>query len=95
MRRFRNDWRKPDLLLIDGGLPQVNAVQQVIHHLNLGIPVIGIAKGPERKRNDVICGSTRSLATRGSSAPFPFLLSPKLISIVVTFSSFGISLTNW
>ena len=57
MRRFRNDWRKPDLLLIDGGLPQVHAVEQVIHHLNLGIPVVGIAKGPERKRNDVICGS--------------------------------------
>ncbi len=57
MRRFRNDWRKPDLLLIDGGAPQVNAAQQVIRHLNLGIPVVGIAKGPERKRNDVVCGA--------------------------------------
>lgn len=58
MRRFRNNWRKPDLILIDGGLPQVNAAQQVIRHLNLGIPVVGIAKGPERKRNDVVCGTT-------------------------------------
>lgn len=55
MRRFRNPWRHPDLLLIDGGLPQVNAAETVVHQLNLGLPVIGIAKGPERKRNDLIC----------------------------------------
>lgn len=55
MRRFRNNWRRPDLLLIDGGLPQVHAVETVIHHLGLGIPVVGLAKGAERKRNDVIC----------------------------------------
>ena len=35
----------------------MNAAQQVIRHLNLGIPVVGIAKGPERKRNDVVCGA--------------------------------------
>lgn len=55
MRRFRHAWRKPDLLLIDGGLPQVNAAEAVVHQFELGLPVIGIAKGPERKRNDLIC----------------------------------------
>lgn len=55
MRRFRNAWRHPDLLLIDGGLPQVHAAEQVVHELDLGLPVIGIAKGAERKRNDLIC----------------------------------------
>lgn len=55
MRRFRNTWRKPDLILIDGGLPQVHAAEEVVHELALGLPVIGIAKGPERKRNDLIC----------------------------------------
>jgi excinuclease ABC subunit C len=54
-RRFRNTWRRPDLLLIDGGLPQVHAVEEAVHELGIGIPVIGIAKGPERKRNDLIC----------------------------------------
>lgn len=62
MRRFRNDWRKPDLLLIDGGLPQVHAVERVIHELSLGIPVIGIAKGRERKRNDIVCGAMTNQA---------------------------------
>ena len=55
MRRFRNAWRHPDLLLIDGGLPQVHAAEAVIHELDLGLPVVGIAKGAERKRNDLIC----------------------------------------
>lgn len=55
MRRFRHAWRKPDLILVDGGWPQVRAAEQVIRHLGLGIPIVGIAKGPERKRNDLIC----------------------------------------
>lgn len=56
MRRFRHpEWRKPDLILIDGGLPQVHAAEEVIHHLAIQIPVVGIAKGPERKKNDIIC----------------------------------------
>ncbi|HEU0051320.1 MAG TPA: GIY-YIG nuclease family protein [Patescibacteria group bacterium] len=54
-RRMHCSWRKPDLLLIDGGLGQVRAVESVLTKLNLRIPVIGIAKGPERKRNDLIC----------------------------------------
>lgn len=54
-RRFRNSWRKPDLLLIDGGVGQVQTVIATIHELGIGIPVIGIAKGVERKRNDLIC----------------------------------------
>ncbi len=55
VRRFRNTWRKPDLILIDGGWPQVNAAKAVVQHFELGIPVVGLAKGPERKRDDLIC----------------------------------------
>jgi excinuclease ABC subunit C len=56
MRRLKHrEWRKPDLILIDGGIAQVNAVQDVLHHLHVQIPVVGIVKGPQRKRNDIIC----------------------------------------
>lgn len=56
MRRLKHrEWRKPDLILIDGGLPQVHAAEEVLHHLHIQIPVVGIAKGRERKRNDIIC----------------------------------------
>jgi excinuclease ABC subunit C len=56
MRRLKHrEWRKPDLILIDGGLPQVHAAEQVLHEMNVQIPVVGIAKGAQRKRNDIIC----------------------------------------
>ena len=51
-RRFGNNWSHPDVILVDGGLPQVNAAKNILHKLGLRIPLIGIAKGPERKRND-------------------------------------------
>lgn len=60
-RRLRHtEWQYPDIFLIDGGKPQVNAVQQVMNDFGVTIPVVGIAKGPERKRNDF----TFSIPTR-------------------------------
>ncbi len=40
----------PDLLLIDGGLGQLNAVMEVMRELGIEkeVPVVGIAKGPDR-----------------------------------------------
>lgn len=38
----------PDLLVIDGGKGQLSAVQEVLNNLGLTIPVIAIAKGPDR-----------------------------------------------
>jgi excinuclease ABC subunit C len=45
----------PDLLLIDGGWPQVNAALEVVRQFELGIPVVGLAKGPDRKKDELIC----------------------------------------
>ena len=50
-RRFHHTgegWTFPDLLLIDGGLGQVNAVKEVLTSQNIHIPIVGIAKGEER-----------------------------------------------
>lgn len=48
-RRFQHsEWTFPDLLLIDGGLGQLHAVEAVMKDLNLQIPVVAIAKGPDR-----------------------------------------------
>jgi excinuclease ABC subunit C len=41
---------RPDLLLIDGGRGQVNAVMPVLAELGFAdLPVIGVSKGPDRK----------------------------------------------
>lgn len=58
LRRFRHaEWEYPTAILIDGGLPQVNRAVAVLSRLSIDIPVVGIAKGPERKRNDFMFGS--------------------------------------
>src|SRR3989344_5671613 len=53
-RRFsgrHTDWRTPSLVLVDGGLGQVNAAEKVLSDAGLKIPVVGIAKGAKRKNN--------------------------------------------
>lgn len=53
-RRLKHDWPMPDLILVDGGTAQVNVARAVLKVHNLSIPVIGMVKGPERKRTDII-----------------------------------------
>lgn len=52
-RRFRNDWPKPDLILIDGGKGHLNAALNVIIDYKLNIPAAAVAKGPTRKKLDI------------------------------------------
>lgn len=47
-RRFKNNWLLPDLIVVDGGKPQVRVVQKVLSSLTIDIPLIGIAKRPDR-----------------------------------------------
>lgn len=47
-RRFNNKWRNPDLILVDGGRPQVETVKKTLENLSKNIPVVGIAKHPDR-----------------------------------------------
>jgi len=54
-RRLKHDdWPLPDYFLVDGGKPQVNRAKRVLTAFNLKLPIIGIAKGPTRKKNDFI-----------------------------------------
>ncbi|MCS6939909.1 MAG: excinuclease ABC subunit UvrC [Roseiflexus sp.] len=45
----------PDLILIDGGIGQVNGALQVLRELRFDhIPVVGVVKGPNRDRFDLL-----------------------------------------
>lgn len=62
-RRLKHpDWPLPDLMLIDGGRAQINGVKSVLNEQGLKILVLGIVKGPERKRNDIIGALPAGLA---------------------------------
>jgi len=47
-RRFHNPWPHPSLIVIDGGRPQIRRVIKVLKALDINIPVMGIAKHPDR-----------------------------------------------
>ena len=46
-RRLKHkEWGRPDLFLIDGGRPQLEALRELLEES--GVPYIGIAKGVDR-----------------------------------------------
>lgn len=46
-RLLNENLELPDLIMIDGGIGQVNAVKEILDALNLDIPVVGLAKRDE------------------------------------------------
>lgn len=51
-RRFKNNWPKPNLMVIDGGEMQLRVAIEVLREFNLNIPVVSISKGAKRNKNE-------------------------------------------
>ena len=49
MRRFKNNWAMPDLILLDGGQGHANMASELVIKLGLAVLVVAIAKGKTRK----------------------------------------------
>ena len=47
-------WPLPDLMVIDGGEGQVGRVQELLDAFGFSVPIIGIAKGPDRKQDRLV-----------------------------------------
>ncbi|MFA6973507.1 MAG: GIY-YIG nuclease family protein [Parcubacteria group bacterium] len=56
LRRFKNDWAQPGLILLDGGKGHLNMAQKLLQDLGLVIPTVAVAKGPTRKKLDLYLG---------------------------------------
>ena len=48
----------PDLILVDGGINQINACNDILHTLNLSIKVCGLKKDDKHRTNELIDGDT-------------------------------------
>ena len=48
-RRLKKSWPVPDLMIIDGGRPQIKTIIKVFQENQINIPLLGIAKNPDRK----------------------------------------------
>ena len=44
-RRLKNDWPKPDLIIIDGGKAQLNAAIRTLKKQGLDVPALAVSKG--------------------------------------------------
>jgi len=45
------DLMKPDLIIVDGGLPQINAAKEILNSLSLIIPLVGLVKDDTHSTN--------------------------------------------
>jgi excinuclease ABC subunit C len=62
-------WPLPQIMVIDGGEGQVNAVRRVMEELGVYVPIIGIAKGFDRRQDRLVFDRTdprvSAVANRG------------------------------
>ena len=49
---------KPDLIIVDGGINQINACKEVLEELHVKIKVCGLRKNDHHRTNDLINGDT-------------------------------------
>jgi len=52
--RQLESWSLPDLILVDGGKGQLNVAKKVLEGYDLHIPLVGIAKGFDRKQDELV-----------------------------------------
>ncbi len=67
------DLEKPDLIVMDGGVSQVNVAKEIISSLHLNIPIIGLAKDKTHKTNYIINENLEKLELDKNSNLFLFL----------------------
>lgn len=53
IRRFQNNWEKPNLIVLDGGAGHLNMARKILRTFHLDIPIMAVAKGPKRKKLDL------------------------------------------
>lgn len=52
-RRFKNNWPRPDIILLDGGAGHLSAARRILKNYKIEIPLMAVAKGPSRKKLDI------------------------------------------
>ncbi|MFW6285183.1 MAG: helix-hairpin-helix domain-containing protein, partial [Bacillota bacterium] len=76
-RRYRrvlmDDLPKPDLVLVDGGIQQMNAAKNVLESLELDIPLAGLVKSSDHKTHHLLDGDHNTIDLTPGTKLFTFL----------------------
>ena len=83
-RRFAHDndedgWEYPDLILMDGGMNQVNRVKNVLYEMGISVPVFGMIKDEHHKTRTLTDGENEiSLITRQDAFVFIYKIQEEV-----------------
>ena len=53
-RVLKDNLERPDLIIVDGGIGQINVALEIIDSLNMGIPIIGLKKNDKHRTEALI-----------------------------------------
>ena len=65
----------PELIIVDGGLNQINAAKEVLNDLNLNIRICGLVKNDSHRTNDLINGNSLELISISKDSSVFFYLT--------------------
>lgn len=65
--------RLPDLILMDGGQGQVNAVRMVLKALKVFVPIVGMAKDDNHRTRAIVFGDGEEIPLKTNSLLFSYL----------------------
>lgn len=72
-RVLRDNLTMPDLIIIDGGIGQINIAKEVIDSLNLNIPVVGLKKDNHHRTEALITSNNEEIKIEHNSDVFFYL----------------------
>lgn len=68
-RLKREDWPKPDLIILDGGLGHLNTILELLEKKKERIPVLAVSKGPRRNKLDFHSREKKILENKAELEP--------------------------
>ncbi len=60
-RLGHTEWQMPKLIVVDGGIAQVNTAEKVLGERGIDIPIVGVVKGEHHKPKDFLVGKNSTL----------------------------------
>ena len=72
-RVLRDNLKMPDLIIVDGGIGQINIAKEVIDSLNLNIPVVGLKKDNHHRTEALITSNNEEIKIEHNSDVFFYL----------------------
>lgn len=72
-RVLRDNLKMPDLIIVDGGIGQINIAKEVIDSLNLNIPVVGLKKDNHHRTKALITSNNEEIKIEHNSDVFFYL----------------------